>query len=96
MRLILKLVAAPFALMLTIVSALLSFVLSMSEAFLGAVSGLALIAAVVLLVTGQTPGGIAFAAVAFLISPVGLPALAGAIVRGLDSAGGTLRAFIFS
>jgi hypothetical protein len=96
MRLILKLIALPFALVLTVVSAFFSFVLSVSEAFLGVVSVLVFIAAVVLFVTGKTPGGIAYMVVAFLISPMGLPALAGWFVGGIDSAGSALRAFIVS
>jgi hypothetical protein len=96
MRLILKLIAAPFALTLTILSALLSLIVSVSNAVLGTVSGLVVVAAVALFVTGQTTGGIAFLVVAFLVSPVGFPALAGALARGLGSAGGALRSFIFS
>jgi hypothetical protein len=96
MRLILKLIAAPFALILTILSALFSFVLSVSEGILGVVSGLVFIAALALFVTGRTPGGIAFLVISLLVSPVGLPALAGALVRGLGSAGCALRSFIFS
>jgi hypothetical protein len=96
MRLILKLIAAPFALALTILSALLSLIVSVSDAVLGTVSGLVVVAAAALFVTGQTTGGIAFLVVAFLVSPAGLPALAGAIASGLGIAGGALRAFIFS
>jgi len=96
LRLVLKLLAAPFALALTIATALFSFALSVSDRIFGFVSGLVFIASVLLLVMGQTTGGIAFMGVAFLVSPFGLPALAGLIVKGLDGAGATLRAFIFS
>ena len=96
MRLILKLLAAPFALALTLASALFSFVLSVSGMILGLVSSLAFLASVLLLVTGQTTGGIAFMGAAFLISPFGLPALAGWLVKKLGGAGGALRSFIFS
>lgn len=96
MRLILKLIAVPFALVLTVASALFSFIISASEGLLSVVSGLVFIASVALFVTGQTPGGIAFMAIAFLISPAGIPALAGWLAGGLDSAGSALRAFIIS
>jgi hypothetical protein len=96
MRLILKLFAAPFALAFTIAAAFFSFILSVSDVIFGIVSSLVFFASVIMLVTGQTTGGIAFLAVAFLISPFGLPALAGLIVKGLGSAGGALKNFIFS
>ena len=96
MRFILKLVAAPFALALAIISALLTFVLALSDVLFGIVSSIAFLASVALFITGQTTGGIAWLIVAFLISPAGLPAAAGWLVTKLGGAGGALRAFIFS
>jgi len=96
LRLILKLLAAPFALALTIAAALFSILLSVSERIFGIASSLSFLAAVLLLVTGRTAGGIAFMAVSFAISPFGIPALAGLLVKGLGAAGGALRSFIFS
>jgi hypothetical protein len=96
MRLVLKLLAAPFALAFSIAAALFSFVLSVSDRIFSVVSGLVFFAAVLLLIVGQTTGGIAFMAVAFAVSPFGVPALAGLLVKGLDGAGGALRSFIFS
>ncbi len=63
---------------------------------MGAVSGIVFILSVALLVTGQTAGGIAWLAVAFLVSPFGLPAFAEWIVGLLDRARYMLRSFIFS
>ena len=96
MRLILKLFAVPFALAFTVAATLFSSMLALSDMVFGIVSGIVFLAAVLLLVTGQTMGGIAFIVLAFLISPAGLPALAGWFVKGLGCAGGTLRSFIFS
>ena len=96
LRLILKLLAAPFALAFSIAAALFSFILSMSDKVFGIVSGLAFLAAVGLFITGQPTGGIAFLVVTFLVSPFGLPALAGWLVKGLDGVGGALRAFLIS
>ena len=93
-RLIFKLFVIPFALALTVVSALFSFILSASDMIFGIVSGLTSLAAAVMLVTGQTTGGIVFLAAAFLVSPFGLPALAGLLVKRLSGAGRRLRAFI--
>jgi len=95
MRFILKLLAAPFALALSILTALFSFILSLSDVVFGIASGLVFIGSVLLLVKGETAGGIAWMAVAFLVSPLGLPALAGWLVKKLVGAGDTLKGFIF-
>ena len=95
MRLILKLFAAPVALVLTIITAFFSFILSVSEVFFGIAASLVFIASVILLVTGEHLGGGLFLAIAFLVSPFGIPALAGWLVRRLDSLGGVLKGFIF-
>jgi len=96
MKLILKLIAAPFALALTLTAAFCSFVLSMSDVVFGVASSIVFILSVALFITGQSAGGIAFIAIAFLVSPFGLPALGGLLVKILDGAGGALKAFIFS
>ena len=96
MRIVLKLLAAPFALAFTILAALFSFILSMSDVIFGILSGLSFIVAVALFITGQTTGGIAFIVIAFLVSPAGIPALAGLLAKGLNSMGGGLRAFLRS
>jgi hypothetical protein len=91
----LKLIAAPFALALTIVTALFSFVLSASDVIFGVVSTLVFLASVLLFIMGETAGGAAFLAIAFLVSPFGLPKLGGWIVSRLDSLSGALKGFIF-
>ena len=96
MRLILKLFAVPFALAFTLAAAVFSFVLSASERVLGLVSGLGFLGGVFLLFMGQTTNGIALMGVSFLVSPFGLPAFAGWLVKGIGNAGGALRAFIAS
>jgi hypothetical protein len=96
MRLILKLLAAPVALALKILTAFLSFVLAASDVFFGVASFIVFVAAAVLLFTGYTAGGLAWLGVAFLVSPFGLPALAGWLVSRLEGVGDALRGFIFS
>lgn len=96
MRLILKLFAAPLALVFTIAAAFFSFILSVSGVIFGVVSTLAFVISAALFVTGQTAGGIAFLIIAFLISPFGLPALAGWFAGKLDGVGGALKAFLLS
>ena len=94
MRLIFKIVAAPFALVITIVSLFLTFILATSAVFFGIASGLIFLGAVILFIAHEPLGGVAFLVVAFLVSPFGIPALAGKLVGLLDNAGSTLRGFI--
>jgi len=96
MKLILKLLAVPFALALTIMAALFSFVLAMSDKVFGLLAGLTFLVSIGLFITGQPTGGIAFLVVTFLVSPFGLPALVGCIGKGLDGISGALRAFLVS
>ena len=96
MRFILKLFAVPLALVFTVAAAFFTFVLSASELIFNIASGLVFIVAVVLFITGEPLGGAAFIAIAFLISPVGLPAFGLKLAEALANTGGRLRGFIFS
>jgi hypothetical protein len=94
MRIILKILAAPFVVALTLLWAVMVFVFSWAETVLHYVSGLSLLASVALFIMGQTTGGIVFAVIAFLISPVGIPAIAGVLIDMLDSLNCVLKDFI--
>ena len=72
MRLILKLIAAPFVVLLTVLVAVLLFLIS------------------------YPVGGVIYLVIAFLLSPYGLQAGAGAVIKGLDSLNLSLRQFITS
>ena len=72
MRLILKLIAAPFVVLLTVLVAALLFLIS------------------------YPVGGVIYLVIAFLFSPYGLQAGAGAVITGLDSLNLSLRQFITS
>lgn len=72
MRLILKLIAAPFVVLLTVLVAVLLFLIS------------------------YPVGGVIYLVIAFLLSPYGLQAVAGAVITGLDSLNLSLRQFITS
>ncbi|RGG54433.1 hypothetical protein DW762_07160 [Ruminococcus sp. AM29-19LB] len=72
MRLILKLIAAPFVVLLTVLVAVLLFLIS------------------------YPVGGVIYLVIAFLFSPYGLQAGAGAVITGLDSLNLSLRQFITS
>jgi len=94
MRILLKIIAAPFALIFTVLAYLCFFLLSASGKIFGIVSGLVLIGAVILFVQGETLGGVLFLAIAFLVSPYGLPALAGKLSEVIASTGESLRRFV--
>ena len=72
MRLILKLIAAPFVVLLTVLVAVLLFLIS------------------------YPVGVVIYLVIAFLFSPYGLQAGAGAVITGLDSLNLSLRQFITS
>jgi len=94
MRMILKILAAPFVVALTVMWAALVFVFCWAEKILHLASGIAGLAAVVLFIAKQTTGGIIFAVVAFLISPVGIPAIAEWLIDKLDDMNDALKGFI--
>ena len=75
MRIILKILAAPFVVVLTVLWTFLVFVFCWGEMLLNIVSGIVGLLAVVLFFMGQTTGGIVFMVIAFLVSPVGLPVI---------------------
>ena len=74
MRLILKLIAAPFIVLLTVLVAILLFLFFIS----------------------YPVGGVVYLGIAFLLSPFGLQAVAGAVITGLNSLNLSLRQFITS
>jgi len=90
----LKILAAPFALLFTLLAAFLAFVHAASSIFFSIASFLVFVGSVVLFATGEPLGGAAFLAVAFLVSPFGLHALAGKLADWIGDAGGALRGFI--
>jgi hypothetical protein len=84
MRLFLKILTAPVVGVLTLAVAFSKFVIGLSDIFFGIVSGVVFIMSVVILVTDEAAGGIAWMVIAFLVSPFGIPALAGWLVDRLD------------
>ena len=94
MRTIGKILAAPFVVVLTVLWAVLVFVFCWAQTVLNFVSGLVALLAIILLITGQITGGIVFAVVAFLISPVGIPAIAEWLIDRLSDINNALKNFI--
>ena len=99
MRLILKLIAAPFVVLLTVLVAVLLFLFSLSSLssfLLTAASVIMALLGVGLFFISYPVGGVIYLGIAFLLSPYGLQAGAGAVITGLDSLNLSLRQFITS
>lgn len=95
MRIIFKILAAPFVLVLTLLVAVLLFLLSLSAGLLSILASvLGLLSVLMLFVEKDISTGIAGLLMAFAISPFGLPALAGWLLAKLDELNGSLRGFI--
>lgn len=89
MRLILKLIAAPFIVLLTVLVAILLFLFSAASIIMALLG-------VGLFFINYPVGGIIYLGIAFLLSPFGLQAVAGAVITGLNSLNLSLRQFITS
>lgn len=74
---VLKILTAPFVVVLTILAAVVSFLFCMASAVCVVACVVLTLLAVVLFIGGQTLGGIVFLVLAFLISPYGIPATRG-------------------
>ena len=94
MRILFKILAAPFVVVLTVSWAVLFFVFCFAETILSWVSALAGILAIVFFIAGMIPNGIVFAVLAFLVSPVGLPAVANWLIDRLGDMNSSLKHFI--
>ena len=91
---ILKILAAPFALVLTVVGAMMSFLICMISALCVPISFIGTLLSLVLFISGHPDGGIVFLVIAFLISPYGIPAGAEWLVDKLHSVNYSLRMFM--
>jgi len=96
MRIILKIIAAPFVVILTIAGAFLSFVFCYAAAALNIVSGIGALLGAVILFAYSVTNGIIILVLAFLISQLGLPAIAEWLLDKLDDLNYSLKDFITS
>jgi len=96
MRIIFKIIAAPFVLVLSILWAVLAFVFGVLEGILHYVCGLAVLLSIVFFIGGYTPSGIFCAVCAFLISPVGLPLIADFLIELVAGLNDALKHFIMA
>lgn len=96
MRLLFKLIAAPFVVLLTVLVAVLLFLFSLSSFLLTVASVIMDLLGVGLFFISYPVGGIIYLGIAFLLSPYGLQAVTGVVITGLDSLNLSLRQFITS
>jgi hypothetical protein len=94
MRILFKIAAAPFVVVLSILWAVLAFVFGVMEGILQYVCGFAVLLSIAFFIGGFTPSGIFCAVCAFLISPVGLPLIADFLIGLVASLNNALKDFI--
>lgn len=95
MRLIGKLLALPFVLVMGILYLVCKFLVVISGAVLGILSGIVFLAALVLFFIDGFWPGLSWLVVAFLLSPYGLPMAAAWLVGMIGGVNGSLKDFIF-
>lgn len=95
MRLIGKLLALPFVLVMVILYLVCKFLVVISGAVLGILSGIVFLAALVLFFIAGFWPGLSWLVVAFLLSPYGLPMAAAWLVGMIGGVNGSLKDFIF-
>ena len=95
MRLIFKLLAFPFVLVTGLLYLICKFLVIVSGAVLGILSGIVFLASLVLFFTAGVWAGLAWLVIAFLISPYGLPMAAAGLVGMIGGANHALKDFVF-
>ena len=95
MRLIGKLLALPFVVVTGILYLVCKFLVVVSGAVLGILSGIVFLAALALFFAAGFWPGMSWLVVAFLISPYGLPMAAAWLAGMIGGVNGTLKDFIF-
>lgn len=95
MKIILKILAAPVTLTVSIFIRLCAALISGTAFFSGLAGSLLTILALAVLLTGSVQNAAALAVIAFLVSPLGLPMLAVRLLGGLQALNLSLKNFIF-
>ena len=96
MKLILKILTAPVTLLISLFVWLCAGLISCSAIVFKIASALLTLVALAILFLSSVRNGIILLALAFLVSPVGLPLLAVKMLGGLQSVNGRLKGFIHS
>lgn len=96
MKLLLKILVAPFALALSVLTALFMFLFDICAFLLTIASVILAVLGVALFFTPTPIGGIVFLFLAFLLSPYGLQTAASSILWVLDGGKSALYRFLLS
>lgn len=96
MKMILKVIAAPFALVLALLTALCWFLFDLCAFFLTIASVIVAVLGIGLFFTPTPLGGFVFLFLAFLLSPYGMQAVAGSLIGVLDGGKSALCRFLVS
>ena len=96
MKMILKIIVAPVALVLALLTALCWFLFDLCAFFLTIFSVIVAALGIVLFFTPTPLGGIVFLFLAFLLAPYGLQAAAGSLLWALDGGKSALYRFLAS
>ena len=91
---VLKILAAPFVVALTLIVAIVSFLYYVASALCHVGCMILTLLALVLFIAGQVLGGVVFLVLAFLVSPFGIPAIADWLMDRLYSLKYSLQSFI--
>lgn len=94
MKLILKILAAPVTLLISLFVWICAGLISCSAIVFKLASGLIALMALAVLFTYSVQNGIILLVIAFLVSPLGLPMLAVKMLGGLQNVNGSLKGFI--
>ncbi len=85
MKIMLKILFAPFILLLYLLVLFFTFILSVSAALLNVAASLLAILSIATLILESVPNGIALLIIAWLISPVGLPLFAARLLGWIEN-----------
>ena len=96
MKLILKILTAPVTLLISFFVWLCAGLISCSAIVFKIASALLTLVALAVLFLSSVQNGIILLALAFFVSPMGLPLLAVKLLGGLQSVNGRLKGFIHS
>lgn len=91
---VLKILAAPVMVVLSLLAAMVTFLFCVASAVCELGCIVLTLLSLILFIGGQTVGGIVFLVLAFLVSPYGIPAIADWLVERLYSLNYALRDFI--
>lgn len=91
-----KINAAPIVVVLTLITPLFTFLFCWAKTFMEILSGIGVLLSIAILIAGSKLGCVVFLILSFLISPLGIPAIAEWLLDKLEDLNYSLRYFIMS